>query len=363
MYIWPNMQVVLGLRPGDADAKARARARVILFARLNLDPRRAGRRSPWWRRRTSTDVAERARSPTAAADAVAAAARAGEPDRYLAALLAPPPPAPTCWRWRHSPARLPACRYIVTRRAGHGRDPPAMVARCAAAARRPSRAPATRSPMPCAPRLQRHDLPGALLLDVIDARARSTLPREVMADDAALQTYLWKSEGALFALAGRILRPGAVADDRRGRRRVRPGLRPCRGCCSACRTRCPAGGCRCRSRASSAAGVTRSELLAGERRASNVAACLRTCATRPAQALSRAGNMWRICRARRAWPSFLWPWSGPICGRWNGRAATCCAAPPRSRRSRACAGSPRRIGSAASEPWAARRAAQLEGAD
>ena len=36
MYIWPNMQVVLGLRPGDADAKARARARVITFARLNL---------------------------------------------------------------------------------------------------------------------------------------------------------------------------------------------------------------------------------------------------------------------------------------------------------------------------------------
>jgi len=36
MYIWPSMQVVLGLRPGDADAKARARSRVILFARLNL---------------------------------------------------------------------------------------------------------------------------------------------------------------------------------------------------------------------------------------------------------------------------------------------------------------------------------------
>jgi uncharacterized membrane protein len=36
MYIWPNMQVVLGLRPGDADAKSAARARVILFARLNL---------------------------------------------------------------------------------------------------------------------------------------------------------------------------------------------------------------------------------------------------------------------------------------------------------------------------------------
>lgn len=36
MYIWPNMQVVLGLRPGDAGAKARARGRVVLFARLNL---------------------------------------------------------------------------------------------------------------------------------------------------------------------------------------------------------------------------------------------------------------------------------------------------------------------------------------
>jgi uncharacterized membrane protein len=36
MYIWPNMQVVLGLRPGDANAKTQARARVILFARLNL---------------------------------------------------------------------------------------------------------------------------------------------------------------------------------------------------------------------------------------------------------------------------------------------------------------------------------------
>jgi uncharacterized membrane protein len=36
MFIWPSMQVVLGLRPGDDDAKGRARARVVLFARLNL---------------------------------------------------------------------------------------------------------------------------------------------------------------------------------------------------------------------------------------------------------------------------------------------------------------------------------------
>jgi uncharacterized membrane protein len=36
MYIWPSMQVVLGIRPGDDVAKASARARVVLFARLNL---------------------------------------------------------------------------------------------------------------------------------------------------------------------------------------------------------------------------------------------------------------------------------------------------------------------------------------
>lgn len=36
MYIWPNMQVVLGLRSGDAAAKAQARARVVFYARLNL---------------------------------------------------------------------------------------------------------------------------------------------------------------------------------------------------------------------------------------------------------------------------------------------------------------------------------------
>jgi uncharacterized membrane protein len=36
MYIWPSMQVVLGLRPGDTNAKAAARTRVVTFARLNL---------------------------------------------------------------------------------------------------------------------------------------------------------------------------------------------------------------------------------------------------------------------------------------------------------------------------------------
>lgn len=36
MYIWPNMQVVIGLRPGDAAAKQAARAKVVYYSRLNL---------------------------------------------------------------------------------------------------------------------------------------------------------------------------------------------------------------------------------------------------------------------------------------------------------------------------------------
>lgn len=36
MYIWPAVQVAIGLRPGDGEAKTRAHARVRLFARLNL---------------------------------------------------------------------------------------------------------------------------------------------------------------------------------------------------------------------------------------------------------------------------------------------------------------------------------------
>ena len=36
MYIWPNVQVAIGLRSGDAAAKAQAREKVQLFARLNL---------------------------------------------------------------------------------------------------------------------------------------------------------------------------------------------------------------------------------------------------------------------------------------------------------------------------------------
>lgn len=36
MFIWPNLQIMSGARPGDAEAKAAARIKVRNFARLNL---------------------------------------------------------------------------------------------------------------------------------------------------------------------------------------------------------------------------------------------------------------------------------------------------------------------------------------
>jgi len=36
MVIWPNLQIVLGLKPGNAEAKTAARAKVALYARANL---------------------------------------------------------------------------------------------------------------------------------------------------------------------------------------------------------------------------------------------------------------------------------------------------------------------------------------
>jgi uncharacterized membrane protein len=36
MFIWPNLQIVLGERPGNAEAKAAARVKVALYARANL---------------------------------------------------------------------------------------------------------------------------------------------------------------------------------------------------------------------------------------------------------------------------------------------------------------------------------------
>jgi len=143
-------------------------------------------------------------------DAVAASARSGEPDRYLAALLAPPSaraPLLALAAFSSEVARVP---LAVTREAAMGeirlqwwRD----------ALEAPLANARTGNPIADAVRdaVQRYDLPVPLLLEVIDAR-ETDLGTQAMADDHALRAYLWKSEGTLFALAAGILRAEPAVD-------------------------------------------------------------------------------------------------------------------------------------------------------
>jgi 15-cis-phytoene synthase len=146
----------------------------------------------------------------AAADAVVASARAGEPDRYLAALLAPPPARPHLLALaafsselarvpalvRHEPA-MGAIRLQWWRDALEASDQWARTGNPVADAVRAT--------------IRACQLPGAVLVEAIDARELD-LARSGLADDAAFAAYLWKSEGALFALAAGILSGGHEAD-------------------------------------------------------------------------------------------------------------------------------------------------------
>jgi len=133
---------------------------------------------------------------------VAAAARAGEPDRYLAALLAPPPQRVALLALAAFTAELARIPRLVVReplmgevrlqwwrdalalgegeRTGHG---------VADAVRRAVR---------------NYGLPAPLLGGLIEARCLE-LGGGPFADDRALQDFLWSTEGALFALAARVL--------------------------------------------------------------------------------------------------------------------------------------------------------------
>jgi phytoene synthase len=153
-------------------------------------------------------VAGGASLPTAAADAVAAAARAGEPDRYLATLLAPPSARPTLLALAAFASEIARVPYLASSEPAIG-EIRLQWWRDALQADDGSR---TGNPVADAllAAARHHALPRALLLETIDARS-SELTGEVMADDAALHAYLWKSEGAAFALAGRVLSPSASA--------------------------------------------------------------------------------------------------------------------------------------------------------
>ena len=152
-------------------------------------------------------MAASASRPTAAADVVVASARAGEPDRYLAALLAPPAARSGLLALAAFAGEIARVPYIASSEPAIGeirlqwwRD----------ALQPADDAVRTGNPIADAVRAaaRSHALPRALLLDIIEARSLD-VAGEAMADDAALHRQLWKSEGALFALAGRILAPDA----------------------------------------------------------------------------------------------------------------------------------------------------------
>jgi phytoene synthase len=146
----------------------------------------------------------------ATAQAVIASARAGEPDRYLAALLAPPAARDGLLALAAFSAEIGRIGQLVTREPMMGeirlqwwRDALA------------SPDPATRTGNPVADALReatkRHALPTPRLLGMIDAHA-SDLQAEPFATEAALDRYLADGEAAQFNLAARVTSGPAGAD-------------------------------------------------------------------------------------------------------------------------------------------------------
>jgi len=148
-------------------------------------------------------VAEPAASPTAPADAVIAAARAGEPDRYLAALLAPPSARAGLLALAAFASEVGRVPFLVTREPAMGEIRLQWWRDALASSDEPART-GNRVADALRDAVVHHNLSRELLLDVIEARA-ADVSRDAIADDAGLRAYLWKSEGALFALAGHVL--------------------------------------------------------------------------------------------------------------------------------------------------------------
>jgi phytoene synthase len=137
---------------------------------------------------------------------VAAIARAGEPDRYLAALLAPAPEREALLALAALATELARIPLRVVREPVMGEIRLEWWRKALLSAEGDSAGHSVADAMRAA--VGRYDLPAAVLDGMIDARALD-LTVAPFADDAALEDYLWRAEGALFALAGRILGLGA----------------------------------------------------------------------------------------------------------------------------------------------------------
>jgi phytoene synthase len=154
--------------------------------------------------------AHSAATPEAVTEAVVVAARAGEPDRYLAALLAPSRARPHLLAIAAFAAELALVPQRVRREPAMGRIRLEWWREAIEATGEQRR---TGNPVADALRaaMETCQLPAAVLIEVIDARELE-LARQGLADEADLAGYLWSSEGALFALAGGILSRGSEAD-------------------------------------------------------------------------------------------------------------------------------------------------------
>jgi 15-cis-phytoene synthase len=144
-------------------------------------------------------------------DAIAASARMGEPDRYLAALLAPPSARPhllALAAFLSELARVPA---RVSREPAMGQIRLQWWRDAIAAAE------GLRTGNPVADALRATirvcHWPTAVLVEAVDAHELD-LARQGLADDGALAAYLWRSEGAPFALAAGLLSGSTQADPR-----------------------------------------------------------------------------------------------------------------------------------------------------
>jgi phytoene synthase len=134
--------------------------------------------------------------------AIAASARAGEPDRYLAALLAPAPARGDLLALAAFSAELARVATAVTRE-------PAMADLRWQWWRETLALPAgTQSGHPIADHLRaltgRRDVVQADLMGLVDAHAGALEPVP-FANDAGLERYLTGTEGLLFALSARVL--------------------------------------------------------------------------------------------------------------------------------------------------------------
>ena len=153
-------------------------------------------------------MTSRARRPLE--EAVVASARAGEPDRYLAALLAPAPV-------RAKLLTLAAFSGELRRVAALVREPAMGEMRLQWWREALAQGAGMRTGNPIADALcdlvRNEALPPRLLGELIDAHGRELAP-EPVEDEAALGTYLWQSEGVAFLLAAQVLggrSEGAVA--------------------------------------------------------------------------------------------------------------------------------------------------------